>query len=125
MIERVHRENFGVYGAAKVWAQLNREDQHVARYTVERLKRDLGLRGAVRGKPVRTTFAADAGDRPRDLVDRKFTAPAPNRLGTVALSDRGARRAGVASFCGQIASASSSKAAATRRHWWRASTPSS
>jgi putative transposase len=80
MIERVHRENFGVYGAAKVWAQLNREDQHVARCTVERLMRDLGLRGAVRGKPVRTTFAADAADRPRDLVDRKFTALAPNRL---------------------------------------------
>lgn len=80
MIERVHRENFGVYGAAKVWAQLNREGHKVARCTIERLMRDLGLRGAVRGKPVRTTFADDAADRPRDLVDRKFAAPAPDRL---------------------------------------------
>ena len=80
MIERVHRENFGVYGAAKVWAQLNREGHKVARCTIERLMRDLGLRGAVRGKPVRTTFADDAADRPRDLVDPKFAAPAPDRL---------------------------------------------
>jgi putative transposase len=80
MIERVHRENFGVYGAAKVWAQLNREGEPVARCTVERLMRDLGLRGAVRGKPVRTTIGDDAAERPRDLVDRKFAAPAPNRL---------------------------------------------
>ena len=56
-IERVHRDNFGVYGAAKVWAQLNREGITVARCTVERLMRGLGLRGAVRGKPVRTTIA--------------------------------------------------------------------
>ncbi len=49
-IARMHRENFGVYGAPKIWAQLNREGHHVARCTVERLMRDLGLRGAVRGK---------------------------------------------------------------------------
>ena len=79
-IARVHANNFGVYGAAKVWAQLNREGIAVARCTVERLMRDLGLRGAVRGKPVRTTFADDTADRPRDLVDRKFTAAGPNRL---------------------------------------------
>jgi putative transposase len=79
-IARVHTENFGVYGAAKVWAQLNREGTRVARCTVERLMADLGLRGAVRGKPARTTIADDAADRPRDLVDRQFTAPAPNRL---------------------------------------------
>jgi putative transposase len=79
-IARVHTENFGVYGAAKVWAQLNREGTRVARCTVERLMGDLGLRGAVRGKPARTTIADDAADRPRDLVDRQFTAPAPNRL---------------------------------------------
>lgn len=76
----VHVDNFGVYGAAKVWAQLNREGITVARCTVERLMRELGLRGAVRGKPVRTTIADDAADRPRDLVDRQFTAPGPNRL---------------------------------------------
>ncbi len=80
LIERVHAENFGVYGAAKVWAQLNREGEQVARCTVERLMRDLGLRGAVRGKSVRTTQAGDAADRPRDLADRHFAAPAPNRL---------------------------------------------
>ena len=79
-IVRVHRDNFGVYGAAKVWAQLNREGVSVARCTIERLMRELGLRGAVRGKPVRTTVGDDAAERPRDLVDRDFAAPAPNRL---------------------------------------------
>lgn len=79
-IVRVHRDNFGVYGAAKVWAQLNREGISVARCTIERLMRELGLRGAVRGKPVRTTVGDDAAERPRDLVDRNFAAPAPNRL---------------------------------------------
>jgi putative transposase len=79
-IVRVHADNFGVYGAAKVWAQLKREGTQVARCTVERLMRELGLRGAVRGKPVRTTIGDDTADRPRDLVDRQFAAPAPNRL---------------------------------------------
>ncbi len=79
-IERVHRENFGVYGVDKVWAQLNREGTGVARCTVARLMRDLGLRGVVRGKPKFTTIPGDAADRPRDLVDRKFAASAPNRL---------------------------------------------
>ena len=80
-ILRVFDENFGVYGAPKVWAQLNREGIAVARCTVERLMRDLGIRGAVRGKPKRTTIAADDPTvRPSDLVDRQFTAVAPNRL---------------------------------------------
>jgi putative transposase len=79
-IGRVHRENFGVYGADKVWAQLNREGHRVARCTVERLMRELKLQGAVRGKKHRTTIADDVAVRPRDLVDRNFTAPAPNRL---------------------------------------------
>ena len=79
-IVRVHRENFGVYGADKVWAQLNREGQRVARCTVERLMRDLGLHGVVRGKKHRTTVADETAVRPRDLVDRNFTAAAPNRL---------------------------------------------
>lgn len=79
-IERVHRENFGVYGVDKVWAQLNRENTRVARCTVARLMRDLGLRGVVRGKPKFTTIPGDAADRPRDLVDRNFKATAPNRL---------------------------------------------
>ncbi len=61
VVERVHRENFGVYGVDKVWAQLNREGTRVARCTVARLMRDLGLRGVVRGKPKFTTVAGDAG----------------------------------------------------------------
>jgi len=76
----VHRENFGVYGVDKVWAQLNREGVRVARCTVARVMRDLGLRGVVRGKPKYTTVAGEAADRPRDLVDRTFVASAPNRL---------------------------------------------
>ncbi len=79
-IARVHNENFGVYGAPKIWAQLNREGITVARCTVERLMRELGLQGAVRGRVKRTTIADDAADRPRDLVDRHFSAEAPNRL---------------------------------------------
>ncbi len=79
-IVRVHRDNFGVYGVDKVWAQLNREGVRVARCTVARLMRDLGLRGVVRGKPKFTTIPGEAADRPRDLVDRRFKAGAPNRL---------------------------------------------
>lgn len=67
-------------GAPKIWAQLNREDVRVARCTVERLMREMGLQGTVRGKPKRTTIADDTAERPRDLVDRQFTAEAPNRL---------------------------------------------
>ena len=80
MIARVHAGNYSVYGAEKVWAQLNREGVRVARCTVERLMRELGLRGAVRGKPVRTTRGEGTIDRPLDLVDRQFAVPAPNRL---------------------------------------------
>ena len=80
LIARVHRDNFGVYGVDKVWAQLNREGVRVARCTVARLMRELGLRGVVRGKPKFTTVAGNAADRPRDLVDRRFSAGAPNRL---------------------------------------------
>jgi putative transposase len=79
-IVRVHRDNFGVYGVDKVWAQLNREGVRVARCTVARLMRELGVRGVVRGKPKFTTIADAEADRPRDLVDRRFRAGAPNRL---------------------------------------------
>lgn len=79
-IRRVFDENFGVYGAPKIWTQLNREGIEVARCTVERLMRDLGIQGAVRGKKKRTTIAAEDTARPADLVDRRFEAPAPNRL---------------------------------------------
>jgi putative transposase len=98
-ITRVHTENYGVYGARKVWLQLNREGTAVARCTVERLMRELGLAGARRGKRRRTT-AADpaaarpvdlvkrirttrpdlAATRPADLVHRQFTPPGPDRL---------------------------------------------
>jgi putative transposase len=78
---RVWKANFRVYGADKVWAQLNREGIAVARCTVERLMRELGIRGAVRGKRHRTTIPGDdPAARPQDLVQRDFTAPAPNRL---------------------------------------------
>ena len=80
-ILRVWDENYRVYGADKVWAQLNRENHNVARCTVERLMRQLGVRGAVRGKKHRTTIPGDdPAARPRDLVERNFNAPAPNRL---------------------------------------------
>ena len=70
-----------MYGADKVWAQLKREGIAVARCTVERLMRELGLQGVVRGKSsVRTTLGDNASDRPLDLVARQFRAPAPNRL---------------------------------------------
>ena len=79
-IRWVFDENFGVYGAPRIWAQLNREGIRVARCTVERLMRDMGIRGAVRGKTRRTTIAAVGTARPADLVDRRFVASAPNRL---------------------------------------------
>ena len=79
-IVRVHQANLGVYGVRKVWRQLNREGVPVARCRVERLMRQLGLAGAVRGRVKRTTVPADVAARPGDLVDRDFTAPAPNRL---------------------------------------------
>ena len=80
-IERVYAENFTVYGADKIWTQLNREGIRVARCTVERLMRDLGIQGARRGRAWRrTTFADEQMARPRDLVDRRFTASGPNRL---------------------------------------------
>jgi putative transposase len=79
-IRRVYDDNFGVYGARKVWRQLHREGIPVARCTVERLMGELGLRGAVRGKTHRTTTPDAAAPRPADLVDRDFAAQRPNRL---------------------------------------------
>jgi putative transposase len=79
-VRRVHAENFGVYGARKVWRQLNREGIPVARCTVERLMAQLGLRGAVRGKTRRTTTPDEATPRPADLVERDFSAARPNQL---------------------------------------------
>ena len=79
-IARVHAEHFGVYGARKVWRQLHREGIAVARCTVERLLRELGLRGAVRGKTRRTTTPDATAARPADLVERDFSATRPNQL---------------------------------------------
>jgi transposase InsO family protein len=79
-IERVWKENFSVYGARKVWRQLRREGFDVARCTVERLMRRMGLRGVVRGRKPVTTIPADLADRPEDLVKRSFTSERPNQL---------------------------------------------
>jgi putative transposase len=79
-ITRVFAENFEVYGARKVWRQMVREGFGVARCTVERLMAEIGLQGAIRGKPVRTTVQDKAAPCPLDHVNRVFHAPAPNRL---------------------------------------------
>lgn len=75
-----HAAGYSVYGSRKMWKHLRRLGHPVARCTVERLMRQAGLRGAVRGRPRRTTVPAKDGLRAGDLVNRVFTAPAPNRL---------------------------------------------
>ena len=82
LIRRVYEESFGgVYGPRKVWKQLRREGHNVARCTVERLMREMGLAGAVRGRAWKvTTQSEPALDRPADLVDRTFVATRPNQL---------------------------------------------
>ena len=81
LIRKVHDDNLGVYGARKVWAELNRAGTTVARCTVERLMRADGLRGITREKTTRTTTAQGAEtERPGDLVEREFVADAPNTL---------------------------------------------
>jgi hypothetical protein len=82
-IRRVHEENFGVYGARKVWHQLHREGIHVARCTVERLMKADGLHWVIRGAKIRTTKPDAAVPRPEDLVERQFTAQRPNQLWVV------------------------------------------
>jgi HTH-like domain/Helix-turn-helix domain/Integrase core domain len=79
-IRRVWAANYRVYGAEKIWWQLRREGIQVGRDRVARLMRQLGIRGVVRGGKRRTTTPAQVADRPADLVQRQFTAPAPNRL---------------------------------------------
>ena len=79
-IARVHKENFDVYGIEKVWKQLRREGVEVGRDRVGRLIAELELEGAVRGKTWRTTLPSQVDSRPADLVDRDFSATAPNRL---------------------------------------------
>lgn len=79
-IKRVHKDNYDVYGARKVWAELHRHGVDVARCTVERLMRESGLRGLLRDKSPRTTRPAAETGRPSDLVERDFTATRVNEL---------------------------------------------
>jgi len=79
-INRVWKENRNAYGPRKVWRQLKREGYQVARCTIERLMRQMGLRGVVRGATKRTTVASDRDPRPLDLVKRLFHADKPNQL---------------------------------------------
>ena len=79
-IRRVWDENFAVYGVRKVWRQMRRERFEVARCTVARLMKRLGLRGVIRGKPVRTTLSDPKLTCPLDRVHRQFTADRPNAL---------------------------------------------
>ena len=79
-ISRVFDANYRVYGVRKVWRQLRREGFDVARCTVARLMKTMGLQGVIRGKPVRTTVSDKAVPCPLDQVNRQFHAPAPNRL---------------------------------------------
>ena len=84
LVAKAHADNYGVYGARKVWLTLNREravgTPPIARCTVERLMSELGLRGAVRGKVKRTTISDPRAAKPADLVDRNFSPLAPDRL---------------------------------------------
>lgn len=79
-VQRVWQANHQVYGAEKVWRQLNREGVAVARCTVERLMRQLGLQGVRRGKAVRTTVPDPKAPCPLDRVNRQFRAERPNQL---------------------------------------------
>jgi putative transposase len=79
-VKRVFYANFCVYGVRKTWRQLQREKFAVARCTVERLMRKMGLKGVIRGKTLRTTIGDKSATCPLDHVKRQFHAPAPNRL---------------------------------------------
>lgn len=98
MIRRTHAENYGVYGVRKIHAELNRSGHRIARCTVHRLMRSAGLRGVNRAKGPRTTVPGSGPDTRPDLLQREFTAPAPNRVWVAdierheALSDRAVRK---------------------------------
>ncbi len=79
-IRRVFEDNYAVYGARKVWRQLNREGVVVVRCTVKRLMRQMGLEGRVRDKKRGTTIPADVSLRPVDLVEGTFAVTRPNAL---------------------------------------------
>ncbi|GGO78983.1 hypothetical protein GCM10012289_62230 [Nonomuraea cavernae] len=78
-IQRIHAANYGVYGARKIWHQLQREGHRVARCTVERRMRALGLQGVRRGKKIRTTTSDPGHERAADRLQRDFTACRPRR----------------------------------------------
>ncbi|MBB4383578.1 transposase InsO family protein [Bradyrhizobium sp. SBR1B] len=79
-VRRVFDQNFSVYGVRKVWRQLKREGFEIARCTVSRLMRDMGLQGVIRGKSVKTTISDKAAPCPLDHVNRQFKVPRPNVL---------------------------------------------
>ena len=79
-IERVFEENWRVYGVRKVWRQLDREGFAVARCTVARLMKGMGIQGIIRGKPHKTTIPDKKAPCPQDKVNRQFRVPAPNML---------------------------------------------
>uniref|UniRef100_UPI00056A5CA1 IS3 family transposase n=1 Tax=Streptomyces sp. NRRL S-813 TaxID=1463919 RepID=UPI00056A5CA1 len=80
LIEEVHVESGGTYGARRITRALKRKGVDVARCTVERLMSDLGLEGVIRGRRRRTTVPEPSAPRPPDLVDRNFTASRPDEL---------------------------------------------
>jgi len=94
-VMRVWKENYEVYGAYKVWRRLRREGITAARFTVERLVRELGIAGVWRGRGVRATVPGTDGQRASDLLGRDFTAPAPNRRPVAGFTD-------VAAWCGIV-----------------------
>jgi len=114
-IRRVWEENFRVYGVRKVWRQLSREGIPVARCTVARLMRDLGLQGVVRGRRLKTTVAAEELPRAADRVNRDFKVARPNALWVADLTY-------VATWCGFVYVAFVIDAYARRIVGWRAST---
>ncbi|OKJ21786.1 transposase [Streptomyces sp. CB00316] len=79
LISKIYTDNYRVYGARKIWRELHRQGHQVARCTVERLMRELGIAGAVRGKKIITTIPDDRAERAPDRVERDFVATAPNR----------------------------------------------
>ncbi|SMC97511.1 HTH-like domain-containing protein [Fulvimarina manganoxydans] len=79
-VRRIFGENFGVYGVRKVWRQMKREGLEITRCTMWRLPKAMGLKGAVRGKVVKTTKSDKAAPAPLDHVNRNFKAPSPNAL---------------------------------------------
>jgi len=115
-IRQVWEENFAVYGVRKVWRELRRRGEPVARCTVARLMDEMDLHGAVRGRKfVRTTIADAAAARPQDLVSRQFQATAPNQLWVADLTY-------VATWAGFVYVAFVIDVFARRIVGWRAST---